>query len=103
MGDELPRDTLPDFRDVLPTVAGIGDELRMTPPTSKCPTSVMVEIANPGRPRPVTLVDGVDDELATVYRREAAQILASGIYPVGRATDSTVCEEGAAVAGRRVG
>ena len=86
VGDELPRDTLPDCHDDVRAAPLADEEPGLTPTADKCPVTPIVPVTKERRPRPVTLMDGVDDQVAAAYRRKAAQILASGVYPIDDAT-----------------
>jgi hypothetical protein len=61
LGEEPERDTLPD--------CGVGIWV-----WGECNDS------DAAIPRPTTLIDGVDDELARAYQAEAERIVASGVF-----------------------
>ena len=69
LGEEPERDTLPDCGV---GIWGLGD----------CSDSVA------SIPRPATLIDGVDDELAQAYQIEAERIVASGVFSLNADDDA---------------
>ena len=63
----------PSSRPHQPTLLGLGDV-----DDGDRPTLTLVRLTpEPERPRPITLVEGFDDQLANLYRAEAARIVAA--------------------------
>jgi hypothetical protein len=72
LGEEPERDTLPD--------CGVGIWV-----LDDCDDPVTI-------PRPATLIDGVDDELARAYQVEAERIVASGVFSLHADEDTDLLE-----------
>ncbi len=68
LGEEPERDTLPDCGVGIWVVGACNDSIASTP-------------------RPATLIDGVDDELARAYQAEAERIVASGVFSLNADDD----------------
>ena len=78
----------------MPTLTGLGDSPPDPPTPARCDSQRRMrskpdcDATAPGCPersgvdqrRPVTLREGLDDELAVAYRLEAERILASGVF-----------------------
>jgi len=79
----LPAEVDCNRRNRMPTLPGLGEEPeRDTLPDVGVGIWVLGECSDTVGPipKPATLLDGVDDELARAYQAEAERIVASGVF-----------------------
>jgi hypothetical protein len=79
----LPAEVDCNRRSRMPTLPGLGEEPeRDTLPDCGVGIGVLGDCSDSvaSIPRPATLIDGVDDELARAYQIEAERIVASGVF-----------------------